>query len=454
MDYIPLIAATARLIDLHDSDRSSGQPPAFVRESRTGRPDGFYLDLAALVIECLKIQDKTAPQEYMPMMAILRHVRNTRPEVDPDDVAFVLNVLRRPTELFYIERGAGSAETHCVSEKRKTVIIEKTDYADEYRLSVTGRMLPQLVNAAKDSMYLRGDAYNLLHAIQNKDFRNVRVFSDEIVAQLRNEILEIQAALERVGKTETVDKYVDRFEQYSKVIEETLDIVRKAEEEIDKKTTAEEFAQWLDNSNADITFGGVRDDVMRVRRVLMIFNRRLAELVHATTQHKRIAVPPPSFLNVAASLVRSPFTATQEAHFFRQWSAVTLETPLYSVLDCVGAVPVRDDTPEPEAQDFANDESEPLSQLGKLHFMAKYGQDIADHLQREPLKLSLAISRGWFVLDDLVSIGSLVGVFVAPDTLPIPDPIEIRVSQEMLSTAIEKGDLMFSDLELVIGATS
>lgn len=450
MDYIPLLTATARLLDLHDSERGYGESPAFTRESRTGNADGIYIDIAALVIQGLKIQDETAHQEYMPFAAILRHVKMARPEVAADDVAYVLNVLRRPTELYYLERHPGSPETERHSEKRRTAIIDKTDYADEYRLSPTGRMLPVLVNAAKDASYLRGDAYNLLHAVEFRDFQKVGIFADEIVGQLRNEILDILAALEKVGKTETIDKYVDRFEQYSQVINETVDIVRKAEEELDKKTTADDFSEWLDRSDADITFESVKAHVLRVRQVLVIFNRRVSELVQAATQDKRIAVPPPSFLDVATSLVRTPFSDAQEAHFLRQWGAVTLEAPFHSVLDGLNSVQIKEKEPEANPLEFADDTVESVAQLGKVLFVERYGQEFVSSLNTAPLRLSEAIDRGWFLLDGKPSVGDLVGTFVAPDTLPIADAIEIRVSPNLVTRRIDGGDFIFSDLELAI----
>jgi hypothetical protein len=450
VDYIPLLAATARLLDLHDSDRGYGESPAFTRESRTGKADGVYVDIAALVIQCLKAQDETAHQEYLPFAAIFRHVRLTRPDVDVSDVAYVLNVLRRPTELFYLERPPGSPDAERHSEKRKTAIIDKTDYADEYRLSPTGRLLPALVNAAKDATYLRGDAYNLLHAIEFRDFQKVGIFADEIVGQLRNEILDILAALEKVGKSETIDKYVARFEQYCRVINETVDIVRKAEEELDKKTMVVDFSDWLDRSDADITLDSVKAHVLRVRQVLVIFNRRVAELVHAATQGKRIAVPPPSFLEVAASLLRAPFSTTQESHFLQQWGAVTLESPFHSVLDGLNAVQIKEGEREATALEFEDDAVEPVAQLGKVLFVARYGAEIATSLKQSPLLLSEAIDRGWFMLDGKPLIGDLVGVFVAPDALPIKGRLEIRVSPGLTVRPVDGGDLLFNDLELAI----
>ncbi|WP_312207539.1 hypothetical protein [Pseudomonas kuykendallii] len=450
MDYIPLLSATVRLLDLHDSDRGYGESPSFTRESRPGKTDGVYLDIAALVIQCLKVQDETAHQEYMPFAAIFRHVSLSIPGVATSDVAYVLNVLRRPTELYYLERAAGALEAARHSEKRKTAIVDKTDYADEYRLSPTGRMLPVLVNAARDATYIRGDAYNLLHAVEFRDFQKVGTFADEIVSQLRNEILDILSALEKVGKTETAEKYVGRFDQYCRVINETIDIVRKAEEEVDKKSTADDFSEWLERSDADITFESVRAHLLRVRQVLIIFNRRVSELVQAAAQNKRIAVPPPSFLDVARELVRAPFSEVQEAHFMRQWGATTLEAPFHSVLDGWHAVPIRQGQPEAKAMEFSDETVESVSQLGKVLFIARYGEEIATFLKKSPLRLSEAIDRGWFLLDGKPSVGDLVGVFVAPDTLPIKEPLEIRVSPTLVTKQVNGGDFLFCDLELAI----
>ena len=173
MEWIPLIAASLRLVDLHDSDRAYGSPSNFTRESRTGNSDGVYLDIAFHVIHRLKLLDQSASQDYLPFSSILSAIKDDRPDVAEVDVQYVLNVLRRPSELFYLTSIAGHESKACHSEKRETALIEKTDYADEYRLSASGRMLLSLANVARDATYLRGDAYNLLHAIEWNDFPKI-----------------------------------------------------------------------------------------------------------------------------------------------------------------------------------------------------------------------------------------------------------------------------------------
>lgn len=450
MNYIALIAATIRLIDLHDSDRGYGESPNFTRESRTGKCDGIYLDIATLVIECLKKLDEAAHQEYLPFSTILRNVREARPDANDSDVLYVINVLRRPTELFYLTHLSETPTLVRQSEKRKTAIIDKTDYADEYRLSPTGRMLPLLANAAHDATYLRGDAYNLLHAIEFGDFQKVTAFAEEIVGQLRSEILDIRSALEKVGKTETVERYVSHFAQWRKIIDETIRIVQSAEEHLDSKTLLDSFEDWLERCGVDITFESIRNSVLRVRQVLAIFNRLLSELVHAASQDKRIAVPPPSFQDFARALVRVPFSPKAEEFFLGQWGAIKLEAPFHSVLDGLGAVRVRRQMESKLPMQFSDEVIEPISRLGKLHFMEKHGREISNLLRQGPMRLSDAIDRGLFMVDERSMLGDLVGVFVAPDALLVDRDIEIRVSPSLVTRKMESGDFLFSDMEISI----
>jgi hypothetical protein len=448
MDWIPLIASTLRLVDLHDSDRAYGSPSNYTREARTGNSDGVYLDIAFSVVHRLKLLDQSAHQDYLPFTSILNAVKEDRPDATDVDVQYVLNVLRRPAELFYLAKVAGEQARACHSEKRQTALVEKTDYADEYRLSASGRMLLSLANIAKDATYLRGDAYNLLHAIEWNDFPKIITFSDGIISQLKNEILEVRAALEKVGRTEGIDKYLDRFDQYKKVVEETIEIVQKAEKQMDDEKTLDAFSRWQETADLDITFDRLRNQINRVRQVLMIFNRLISELVSVALQEARTAVPPPSFIDAATHFVRFPLKPHIEGFLLSQWGALGMETPFHSVLDGLGAIKVRQVSEGMEALSFSEETIEPISRLGKAKFLDKHGEMIAEALKCGPLRLSDAINRGWFMVDDNMMLGDLVGVFVAPGAIPIDADIMIGVTPELMTAPVGEGELLFTDLEI------
>jgi hypothetical protein len=450
MNYIALLASAVRLLDLHDSNRGYGEADSFSREKRPGQSDGIYLDIAWLVIERLKQHDDAAYQEYLPFSMILGHVRATRPDVNENDIAYVLGVMRRPTELFYISRDNGAAERH--SEKRKTALIEKIDYADEYRLSATGRGIPGLANAARNATYVRGDAYNLLHAVEGLDFQEIPNFADEIVSQLRAEILNIHAAIERIGRVDAVNAYIKNFEQWKNIIADTIQIVSRTEERLDSTAFRERLEAWLDDDSnkSSLTFIKLHNEVLRIRQVLTTFNRLQSDLVQIAMRERRNAVAPPSFRDFAVQLVRNPFSSRAEEHFFRQWGACKLETPFHSVFDGLAAVSIREVSPQASAPVFADELIEAASDIGKLRFLDARGKEIAARLQAGPLSLSSAIADGLFVVDSDVLIGDLVGVFVMPEALPLDGTIEIRLAHGLHRTQLGLDDYLFTDVELVL----
>ncbi len=448
MEWIPLIASTLRLVDLHDSDRAYGSPPNFTRESRTGNSDGIYLDIAFNIIHRLKLLDQSTSQDYLPFSVILNAVKDERPETADADVQYVLNVLRRPSELFYLTSVVGQRTKVCHSERRETALIEKTDYADEYRLSASGRLLLSLANVARDATYLRGDAYNLLHAIEFNDFPKILTFADGIVAQLRNEILEVRSALERVGRTETVDKYLDRLDQYKQVVEETIGIAQQAESRLEQSDVLDAFERWQEAADMDLTFDYLRNQINHVRQVLLIFNRLLSELVSLALQGERSAVPPPSFIETAAQFIRSPLTPEKESFLLNQWGAMILETPFHSALDGLGAIKLRTMAEAVQPMAFLDETVETVSELGKARFLAMHGPEIAAALKSGPLRLSDAIERGWFMVEQEMMLGDLVGIFVAPNSIPIAGNIMIGVSTTLDSRVAGGGEFLFTDIEI------
>lgn len=446
MDLLPLLCPVARLLDLHDADRALGGNPAFGKEDRTGNQKGTYLDIAVIVLDCLRKLDERSNQDYLPFQIIYEFVGAVR-ATDENDVLYVLNVLRRPTELWYVDRSGD--EVSLQSESRKTALVEKTDYADEYRLSPTGRTLQSLASAAHDAIYLRGDAYNLLQAVQWHDFSKIITFAAEISTRLRVEILEIRSTLEKVGMQERAQHYVARFVQYQKMIDETVSILQQAERELGGPDALEAFHEWLDHENVnELSFEGLQQSVLNVRRTLTVFNRLVSELVTVVLQNKRSAVRAVSFLAFASQLVKEPARSDTLDFMLGQWGALELVVPGHTYADFAGVIRVRNTTAT-EPQVFDEDGSEEVSQLGRLKFMNAFGEDLAKRLRQGPVRLSEALELGYFEIDGDLVLGDLVGAFVAPDSLPVAALVTVRLASELGKKDLGEGrTLLFSDIEI------
>lgn len=447
MTYVSLLSTVVRLLDLHDSQRALGALPNYTEEQRPGNRDGVYLEIATAILEALKVVDDTTPGDYLSFEGLVQIVRSRRADCLEQDVQYVLNVLRRPTELIYLTQSSASDEKRLVAEKRRTALVERTDYADEFRLTASGRLLFSLATSAQDAAYLRGDTLNLLHAIDWGHFDKVYGFATDIAGRLRNEVLDIRMALEQIGRIERLDHYLPRIEQYQRVVKGAMDTLEQAEHALLSPATFTRFEVWQETTTADLTFEQIEQSMVRVRQVLVIFTRLISELITVSLQGTRTATPPPQFLDFAAHFVRLP--DSQHLEFvLTQWCACGLVVPVHSVMDGWAAVRNRQAATVPDPLTFHDESIEPASRLGHLEFLGRYGADIAAALKQGPLKLSDAVRAGWVRVKDRVKVGELVGVFAMPDALPLTGELLVGLGETFTRSVFDHGEWLFSELEM------
>jgi hypothetical protein len=451
MDWIPLLASVIRLADLHDSQRVLGNPPEYAQELRSGNKDGVYLYIGIDVIQCLRTLEQSSVDDYMPLSQIVRFVRKQRPATAEIDVQFVLNVLRRPTELWYVGQDT-PGEIRTLRSEKNTALLEKTAYADEYRLSRAGRATISLASAYKSVAYMESDALRILRAVEGDDFHLLATFADDLIQQLRREILDIRDVQEKIGQTGVVEQYITNFRRYQKVIDNTIAMIRKAEQTLDTSETYDRFVRWQERPdvNTDITYDQLGSYIHRVRQVLEVFNRAITQLVGISLHSKQSAVPPPSFLALAIHFVEMPPAEAKLEGLLRQWGAMGLSTPFFSALDAKGAVKLRKQGLVREAVRFHDGELEAVSRIGKIEFLDRHGAAIASALKAAPISLSEALGRGWFMLDQNLALGDLLGVFFAPDSLPIEGKLSVSLSDELRTADLECGEFLYNDLKITV----
>jgi hypothetical protein len=199
--------------------------------------------------------------------------------------------------------------------------------------------------------------------------------------------------------------------------------------------------------------------IIRVRQTLEVFNRATQNLVSSMLKGDRTSVKPPSFIDLAFSAVKDPLKIETMDFLLNQWGALGLQANLHSSLDGYGAIKVKkaQSISKPMSFDDVND-AEPVSRVGKVLFLDRYAKEISQSLTIGPLSLSEAINRGWFMLEDKVMIGDLVGVFIAPESLDMTigrnQQIQVSLNSNINATDIASGRLFYSDLEMSIQENS
>lgn len=74
-DLSPLLKVTARLLDLHDSRRASGESPQYQSEERPGLGDGRYVAIAQEVLDVLRGFGVRSGEEYSSLSSIQQEVQ-------------------------------------------------------------------------------------------------------------------------------------------------------------------------------------------------------------------------------------------------------------------------------------------------------------------------------------------------------------------------------------------
>lgn len=442
MNCLPLLRLSARLLDLHDAQREPGNSPIYTQEERAGWKDGRYLDLAAIVLGVLRGLAHESGNEFIGFDALLISVREVDRQVDPEELRYVLNVLARPTELWAVDRSEGRADL--VSDKQ-TNLVERTRYADDYRLTATGRDAISVSSKISDFAYAEGDALKLLRAIESGDFDVVPSFSDGLLDTIRFARVELRQEIERGHVDQESEVFKVKMPRFRDVIEKTSDLLRQAE----ARLTA-----WRAPANDELDDAlpldvyDLEQLVLRVYQALESFGRDLAELTRIAAKRRTSAVAATDFLEVALNLVKRPPSERQLVSLFRHFGPLRLDGVFPSPIDVRGKVRVSLAKEEIAPRfDTAVDGAEAVDT--RLRFLGEYAEVIRSRLASGPLPLSEALEKGWCVLDGKLELAELLGVYVAPWALGDNAPIEIRVPRAVATrTDGVIGELIYSDLEL------
>jgi len=374
--------------------------------------------------------------------SLLIEVRRACPDADADDVRYVLGVLSRPTELWTIERS--DSRPKLVSDKA-TELVEKTVFADDYRLSSAGRTAIGVAANIQTFAYAEGDVTKLLRAIEAGDFERVPVFCGALLDTIRYESLNLRQVIEKGFVDRESAVFKSQLPRYRGVIERSAELLSQARSKLKGLRVSDDIG--LDDT-VEVDLYDLDQHVVRVYQALESFNRELAELLTLAAQRRTSVVAPPDFLASALTLVRNPPSQPQTAYFLRNFGPLSFDGIYPSPLDAAGKVRVQTDRlldPEP----FETEGAEPLAVDREIVFLRQYAEAIRARLSEGPIALTEAIARGWCVLEGSPVLGELLGVYLSPWALGAPESIAVRVpARHVSATHPALGELVLQDIEV------
>lgn len=305
VDLSPLLKVSARLLDLHDSNRGPGAPTQYQIEERPGLKDGRYVAIAGEVLFALQESGKRFGDEYVSLDFVVLQVREGLNWANEMDVEYVLNVLSRPTELKLQQTDEDS--THVIGDK-DTNLVDKAAHLSEYRLSRLGRKALAMAADNLDLAYIEGDITKLLRALETGRLEQAMRFLDRLIDQLRTEQLELISVMERgAGRRRARGALFGDIEAFEGTMRRAAELVHKAQAQISLLSRDEDSK----NVDQDVPLGLVKDRVRELQRGIVGYSRCLSELATMSLGATSTSVPPPAFAELALRMVVAPPSKVQ-----------------------------------------------------------------------------------------------------------------------------------------------
>jgi hypothetical protein len=305
IDLSPLLKVSARLLDLHDSNRSPGASTQYQNEERPGLKDGRYVAIASEVLTALQDSGKQSGDEYASVDFVILQVRETLAWANELDVEFVLNVLSRPTELKLLQTDEESS--HVIGDK-ETNLVEKAAHLLEYRLSKLGRKALAMAADNLDLAYIEGDVTKLLRALETGKLEQAMRFLDRLIDQLRTEQLELVSIIEKTsGGRRVLESLFEDIENFEATMRRAAELVNKAQAQVSVLVRG----AGPKGMDEDVPLGLVQDRVRELQRGIVGYSRRLSELSTNSLSATSTSVPAPAFTKLALRMVVNPPNALQ-----------------------------------------------------------------------------------------------------------------------------------------------
>ncbi|GEM_PF-1637206 len=456
MDWIPLIASTVRLIDLHDSYRVAGESMSkfnLYRETRPGNGDGLWLDVGLSIIEYLRERENEVTGGFVSGAEVQEALMSRIAGLTFEDIGFVLSALTVPAEIWFVERL--DTENRPINSTKESNLIERSRTADAYRLSSTGRTAAGLAANVRDIAYIAGSAKNLLTAIKARDFWKITELSSSIIDVLRAFRLEIESRRESGRLDEVQEFFIKRGDVIREQIEEASQILLEANEFLSLSSTRDEFLAWVENMDRlgkpSFGHGYAIEHLRRVAGQTLKLLESFTQLVEESITSGVDAFQPISFIDLSTSLASKPFQETLYLAVIKSFGPTKYKQPMPCPFDFLGIIePER--TPDVREED-ADDEG--LEDIGvrAIDFISAHGAEIIAELRKGPFPLHVALQRGWIQLNanSMSDISALLGTYCDPTMLGADLNISVRLSDKREVFISEQNErLTFNELVMVM----
>ena len=441
IDLSPLLKASARLLDLHDSRRSPGESTQYQSEERSGHGDGRYFAIASTVLSVLQDYGKRSGDEFSSSAAISQAVQEHLAWANGTEIEYTLNVLSRPSELKLLHTdGDGGSDSHVIGDK-ETNLIDKAAHISEFRLSKIGKTALVMAMDNMDIAYIEGDVIKLTRALESGRLTQALGFVDRLIDQLRSEHLALITLIERTsGGRRARPETIDDLESYAATMSRAVELVNTAQSRVDDLVRGE---MPLPD---DVPLGLIRERVLELSRGIVRYARDVALLAIQTLSATWTNVKAPSFSDLALRWVKTSPTKTQLDTILGVLGPAFpfVMTPLGT--DYAGIVKVQANKQQRAAQVDLGEFELPVEHQF-IEWLRRNQAMLDGNIQNAGLSVHDAIEQGLADLDGNNALGCLVAALTSPEEW-VGEGVQAKLNTELRISTTPGLAVMYTHLQL------
>lgn len=439
LDLTPLLKVSARLLDLHDSRRASGESPQYQSEERPGLGDGRYVAIAQEVLDVLQGLGVRSGEEYSSLSSIQQEVLARIPWATELDIEYALNVLARPTELRLLHNEDG-APGHVIGDK-ETTLVEKAAHVVEFRLSRVGKTALAIASDNMDIAYIEGDVTKLIRALEAGRLTAALGFVDRLLTQLRTEQRSLIALIEQTsGGRKSRPEAIADLEFHRQIMSRTVELVDDAKNKVD------DIIRKEIQLNDDVPIGLIKAKLKELSGGVVRYGRELSRLAEISMHSAQSSVQAPSFRELAQQWVKAPLVSKQVDLVLSILGPVVASGVQPTGTDFAGLVKARVQQVV-TAQTITLDEFEVPIEDRFLEWLRLNQPAMEQRLQNGGIDLSEALREGLGEMGTSAALNCLVTALTAPDEW-VNEPVAAVLDRALARTHVPGLDALTSSLTL------
>lgn len=449
---VMMLAATSRLLDLHQSRRSQGggvtipDPP-----EGAGRNIGIALLILAMLRDIEMERGTGAVSKAEIHLILIEKIDN----ITLDEIEFVIETLSWDREIHYAVPGA-ERKFEQRRTRQRTNLLRRSDGFDGVELTENGRMLLRVCETERSWLYDDKDAEKLITAFEHKKYKDIASFCLDIAQEFGVKMRELTDHIERPTRQEQCDILVSDGIGISEMLHNTMETIRKAVSIAYSSSTIESFAEWSEVEGPDFDLGNIQAELEVLLQMAESVSRRFMEFLQIAQERSNLSPTEHRFLGIADHLVfnGNPHSSQQLEYFLAevlypsanlQWFHPSILPEKINFADLMNTKT----TCRQQTSFDINSDDQSVSEKRFMEFIDRNRGWLFSRLENGPLPFSELLSTNSFTLAPDESPLDFIGIYMFPSLLDTEGSDSYRVyvglTGQEYQTQIEQVNLLASD---------